>query len=350
MTIRPDVGDSAVGRIEILDGWRALSILLVLAGHWAPLGPRPWGLNHAVPAAGMALFFTLSGLLIAQLLLRDPRVVPFLIRRFFRILPLAWTAMLILIIATQADTVTAAKNLSFLANLPPARLMTGGHHLWSLCVEIQFYLFAALIVMAAGKRGLYILPLVMVLVTALRIADHQPISIVTWHRVDEILAGSTLALLLVHFPPAQFARRIPAWAPLLCALGLLAASHPGMGPLCYARPYFAAATIGSSLYAVPQWLRTVLCSAPARYIAEVSFAVYVVHGMLTATWLGGENASTIQRYLRRPLLVIATFALAHLSTRHFESRWIALGKRLCKKYDRRHSNLAGSTPVADRAS
>jgi hypothetical protein len=35
-------------------------------------------------------------------------------------------------------------------------------------------------------------------VTGLRIADGETISIVTWHRVDEILAGGTLALLYAH--------------------------------------------------------------------------------------------------------------------------------------------------------
>ena len=55
-------------RIGMLDGWRALSILAVLASHWLPLGPHAWGLNAAVGAAGMAIFFTLSGLLIVQLL------------------------------------------------------------------------------------------------------------------------------------------------------------------------------------------------------------------------------------------------------------------------------------------
>ncbi len=38
-------------RIPILDGWRALSILLVLAGHLLPLGPHRWGLNGAVAAS-----------------------------------------------------------------------------------------------------------------------------------------------------------------------------------------------------------------------------------------------------------------------------------------------------------
>ena len=52
--------------------------------------------------------------------------------------------------------------------------------------------------------------------------------------------------------------------------------------------------------------------------------------MLTATWLGGIEASTFERYARRPLLIAATFALAHLSTFYFEQRFTALGKRLAR--------------------
>jgi peptidoglycan/LPS O-acetylase OafA/YrhL len=72
----------------------------------------------------------------------------------------------------------------------------------------------------------------------------------------------------------------------------------------------------------------ILESRPAAYIARTSYAVYVIHGMLGATWLGGEQATKVVRYALRPVLVVATFALAHVSTFYFENRWIALGKRL----------------------
>ena len=48
-------------RIEVLDGWRAASILLVLAGHLLPLGPKSWEMNGAVAALGMALFLRYPG-------------------------------------------------------------------------------------------------------------------------------------------------------------------------------------------------------------------------------------------------------------------------------------------------
>ena len=53
-------------RLPALDGLRAISILLVLACHMLPLGPKVLQLNEAAGAMGMSLFFALSGFLIVS--------------------------------------------------------------------------------------------------------------------------------------------------------------------------------------------------------------------------------------------------------------------------------------------
>ena len=58
--------------LAVLDGWRGISILLVLASHLLPLGPKGWQLNATAGPMGMALFFTLSGFLITRFLLDAP--------------------------------------------------------------------------------------------------------------------------------------------------------------------------------------------------------------------------------------------------------------------------------------
>lgn len=336
-------------RIEVLDGWRAISILLVLAGHWLPM-PHQLQANYMAAASGMALFFALSGFLITSLLLRDPQPAPFFVRRIFRIVPLAWSAMAILVIANGASAHEAIANFLFYSNLPPAALMHGGQHLWSLCVEVQFYVFAALLVLLLGRRGVWILPACCLAVTALRIIDQQTLSIVTWHRVDEILSGACVALFLawrrLHAPGLS----VPGWACLVAVALLFMSAHPLTGPLQYLRPYFAAATLCCSILATPGWLRAWLTGRAARYVAEVSYAVYVIHGMLTVTWLGGEDASKTIRYALRPLLVFATFALAHVVTFHFEKHFIRWGKVLARRVSRPatlpHSGPADVAKVA----
>ena len=48
-------------RLPVLDGLRAIRILLVLAAHMLPLGPKLLQLNHTAGVMGMSLFFALIG-------------------------------------------------------------------------------------------------------------------------------------------------------------------------------------------------------------------------------------------------------------------------------------------------
>jgi peptidoglycan/LPS O-acetylase OafA/YrhL len=320
LTAAPDPG-----HIIILDGWRACSILCVLAGHLFPLGPKAWGLNGSVAASGMALFFILSGFLITSMLSNNPDIGKFLKRRIVRILPLAWLAMAVILPLSGASLQQYLANFLFFANLPPAQLLPAGAHLWSLCVEMQFYAGIALLVTFACQRGLFAIPGLCVGVTLLRMQAGATIDIATLHRVDEILAGGILALGYLGrlgIWPKQILSRLN---PLFILPLLLASAHPAFGPLNYARPYFAMLTIGASLYACPYWLKRILESRVAGYIATISYALYVVHAAITHSWLG--SGDKIVKYAKRPLLLAVTFAVAHLSTFYFEQPLIRRVKR-----------------------
>lgn len=323
-------------RFEVLDGWRGISILLVLAAHLLPLGPKAWELNEAAGAMGMALFFTLSGFLITRFLLTHASIPDFLIRRTFRIVPLAWLSMAVAFPLAGTAASDYLPNFLFYANLPPQHLAGVGAHLWSLGVEMQFYAGIAVLVALFGKPGLHALPLLCLAVTLHRVSMHAYLDIVTWRRVDEILAGALLAM--AH---AGKWGRLPATAMsranVYVLLVLVAiACHPAGGFANYLRPYLAAALVGCTLLARPAHLTAALESRVLRYVAAISFALYVLHGLLINTWLG-EGDKWV-KYLKRPLLLIVTFGLAHVSTFYFEQRWIALGKRLSRR-------LPSSTPV-----
>ena len=318
-------------RLAVLDGWRALSILAVIAGHWLPLNAVIPNSNNFAGAFGMALFFTLSGFLITSFMIKRPEPRSFMIRRVMRILPLAWSAMIALyLVALANETVddpasALVANLAFYANLPPSHLFPGGEHLWSLCVEMQFYVLVALLVWALGRKGLYLLPVIAVGVTVARILADQPISIITWHRLDEILAGAMLALVYfgqVGERAAAILARIPFWVAVVAAV---ACTYLLDTPLAYLRPYAVALMVGVSLYSVPRWVEAILSSAPARYVAQISYALYVFHMMFAATWLG--SGDTLEKYLKRPLLAAVTWAAAHVSTFYFEQRFTDLARK-----------------------
>jgi peptidoglycan/LPS O-acetylase OafA/YrhL len=316
----------AAGRFAMLDGWRAVSILAVLAGHLLPLGPNRWGLNAVAATGGMAIFFTLSGFLITRFLAEGAELRVFIIRRFFRIVPLAWGLMAVALAAAVAPPALWAANLLFVSNLSDGLLVPGAEHLWSLCVEMQFYGGIALFVGLFGRRALLALPLMALAVTANRVAHGRVIDIATLYRVDEILAGGTLALAYAGWYGAWVPRllaRASAWA--LIPLFALSA-HPALPWANYLRPYLAATLVGSTLYAPPPLLRRWFETAWMGWIATISYALYIFHGALAATWLG--TGDHIVRYLKRPLLFAATFGLAHLSTYRFEQPLIARAKRL----------------------
>ena len=321
---------AARDHITVLDGWRGASILLVLAGHLFPLGPKIVRMNETIAAMGMVLFFILSGFLITSFLLKQPSVGSFLIRRIFRIVPLAWAASVLMLSLKGADIEKWSAHIFFYLNLPPFLALNETAHLWSLSMEVQFYLAIALLVGALGKRSLSLLPVFCVMVTVARVIWHEEISIVTWFRIDEILAGCMLALLADRYGRVFPATRWGAVLPVVLALALLASCSPYGGAINYLRPYLAAALIGSTLFMPRSWLARALDNRVLVYLAAVSYAVYVLHPLLASTWLG--SGDTFVKYAKRPLLMAALFLLAHVSTRYFESRFIEAGRSLANRW------------------
>jgi peptidoglycan/LPS O-acetylase OafA/YrhL len=323
------------GRFAVLDGWRGISILLVLATHFLPLGPKAWKLNLSAGPLGMTIFFCLSGFLITNFLLHNSSVTDFLIRRFFRIVPLAWLGLAIGLPLLGAALDSYPANFLFYANLPPFWLEHATSHYWSLCVEMQFYLGIAVLFLVLKERGLLLIPLLCLAFTAVRIVNGEPMSIVTYFRVDDILAGSILALAFNRRLGERLPGVIGSANPYLLFAFLLIACHPDSGPFNYARPYLAAWLVGSTLFNATTSLRPVLTHKWLAYVAAISYALYVIHPLVGDTWLGSGQGW--EKYLKRPLLFAAVFLLAHISTFYFEQRWIAFGKQLSRRIRNSHA-------------
>jgi peptidoglycan/LPS O-acetylase OafA/YrhL len=317
---------TSMPRYPVLDGWRGVSILLVLCGHLLPLGPKFLALNGAVAAMGMAIFFTLSGFLITSFLLHRPSIGSFLIRRLFRIVPLAWVTCIGYLLLHGADLNVWLAHLLFYGNLPPFYLLPATSHMWSLCLEMQFYVAIALLVATLGRGRLPVLVFLCVAVTIARVVWQQPITIVTWFRIDEILVGCTVALLRHRYPQGA-ASSLLAKVPLaLLLVALLLSCHEQFLPLNYLRPYLAGGVVACTLFCGETWLAKAMHNRVLGYLATVSYALYVLHPFVADTWLG--DGDKLEKYLKRPLYFAVLFALAHLSTRYFERRCIEAGRAL----------------------
>ena len=321
----------AGSRFGVLDGWRGISILLVLACHLLPLSPKAWQFNAAAGVMGMAIFFTLSGFLITNFLLNNSSVVDFLIRRIFRVVPLAWLYMLIALPVMNSTSDAYIANFLFVANWPPMWLGSVNGHLWSLCMEVQFYFAIALLVVLMRNKWVLLIPVLCIAVTMYRVMNDVHVAINTYYRIDEILSGCILALIynnrlgniLVKLPTPTWIAQL-----FLCILFVLSC-HPDAGFMNYFRPYLAAAMVGSTLLNSRTLVAQLLNNRALFYIATISYALYVVHPLLIHTWLG--SGDTVIKYLKRPLLFAAIFITAHISTFYYEKWWIAFGKRFAKK-------------------
>jgi len=197
-------------RIRTLDGWRGIAIALVLFDHiqYALLGHfmRPW---TQTGHHGVTIFFVLSGFLITSKLLEGPiDLRRFYVRRFFRLMPVAWTYIAVLLLIGHQVHMSIAAPRAVLASLLFYRnylLVDGGAstwHFWSLSLEEQFYLVWPCILLAAGIRRC----------RWIAAAGAIGCAVYRWHswsyydreffncqsqvRADELLVGCLMALLL----------------------------------------------------------------------------------------------------------------------------------------------------------
>ena len=304
-------------RYAVLDGLRAISILLVLACHLLPLGPAVLRFNEAAGAMGMSLFFSLSGFLITTRLLENADIVEFLTRRLARILPLSYTYALIVFTFIYFSPATMLWTDLFTINYMEQYLVTGlNNHFWSLCVEIHFYAAIALALVFAGRPGLWLVWPACLLVTVLRFQQSAYLAIETHLRVDEILVGACVALALAHLPTIKHVGRIRLIMIAAAACWAVASYHLA-GPFQCLRPYATALLLFATIQYGRALPGNVLCSRPLRYIADISYALYVIHPVTAYGWM--NEGSVYTRYLfKRPISFAMTFGLAHLSTFHFE--------------------------------
>lgn len=136
-----------------LDGLRALSILMVVGSH-VLIGQNVhntflYSLFNG--ALGVSIFFTISGFIITTLLMKEQiytkniSLKKFYIRRFLRIIPLAYLFLIVLIALNQIFKLGVSfsgflLSFLFLKNFVGSETDPATTHFWSLSVEEQYYL------------------------------------------------------------------------------------------------------------------------------------------------------------------------------------------------------------------
>ena len=171
---------------------RHIDALLASIPHWATL-------VFELGNNGVAIFFALSGFVIAHSL-RNDWITPgyvgrFALRRSIRLDPSYWASMILFV--AFAGISAAVKGEAFglppfkdvIANITYTQLFAGVPSInivyWTLCYEVQFYLVLILFVMAAQRfgRGVYLLALAAALAwgSGLLTSPIQGLFVDRWH-------------------------------------------------------------------------------------------------------------------------------------------------------------------------
>jgi peptidoglycan/LPS O-acetylase OafA/YrhL len=147
---------AAMNRIPALDGWRGIAIALVLFDHiQASILRRHISDATSTGYHGVALFFVLSGFLITSKLLEGPiNFRRFYLRRFFRLMPAAWTYLAFLLLFSAVTRMHFTSGREVISCVFCFRNFLGkmgfAGHFWSLSIEEQFYLVWPLTLFLAG--------------------------------------------------------------------------------------------------------------------------------------------------------------------------------------------------------
>ena len=274
-------------RIPSLDGLRAISILMVVIGHWTSLHYH-WEVGGAFANLGVRIFFIISGYLITTLLLKEwarsstIRLREFYVRRAYRILPaaIAFMVPVFVIYWGQLRWYHMAAAALYVTNFDPWHPWFLGH-LWSLSVEEQFYfLWPGVLKKWHGQRSA-ILAGVILFAPIYRYACHllklHGRADETFPAVADVLAmGCLLAIYAARLPRIKTGWALAMMAPVALVPVYVGAVHFRTTALLLLVlwPLLHVSIAGLLLHAVQRsyWILNV---KPVVWLGKISYSLYL---------------------------------------------------------------------------
>lgn len=368
------------GHVRLLDGIRGIAVLTVMLFHFSVSEHLPAGGPHALAdraywaVAGMGwvgvdIFFVLSGYLITSILLRTKERAgyfrSFYARRVLRIFPLYYAFLLLWMIVLPTALHLAGRHVAeieegqenqlwywlyiqnFYVFIYGAKPAHGLGHFWSLAIEEQFYIVWPFLVWVLPRRGvawatgaMIVGSMVVRWVMARNGYTEYQILTFTPARVDSLGLGALLAVLVQGRAAPDWltvwGRRL-FWPLTAAAVGVLLVlgEHSGeqmwwtytlitaaAGCLIV---YGSSSAEGSATYRFlnARWLRRT---------GEISYGLYVFHVPIRALLIRVFPERLVMGFQLPWLLVfavmclVASYVVAELSWRLFESRVLKLKK------------------------
>ncbi len=306
-------------RVSALDGWRGMSILLVLIGHFFPSTLR--FLNFGT--FGVECFFVLSGRLMAEILfVRSGPLSEFYLRRLSRVLPALWIFVILSWIvwshsqfrispADVGEALTFTYNYSASIGRHHAEIID---HIWSLCIEEHTYLLLGVGALLTRRFGLTPVSMLTVLGCASAL-DMTVSDLLGRHHFAEfwrtdchlfsIVFGSLIYLCVRRgMLSEQLYRYIPPIT--LAAAAALSASHLPQAFVSIGTALFLSSSVSLIEYA-PSFIRRVFNNRYLGSLGSMSFSVYLWQQPFA------KMAMTYSSHIVRPLLLVLALAVAVVS-------------------------------------
>ena len=319
----PPISAAPVGKIEIVQGLRALAVLLVVWTHSIVAAayhsnPKQGAFFHlkSFGACGLDIFFVISGFIVSlvasrAIALGQPSARTFLSRRITRIFPLYWILTGVIIVEAQLGRYPIQWHQ--VPWLPTLLLLPGWHYPvpplilslgWSLLFEIYFYLVLAAWMRLSPRHLMRNTTMFLAGMIALgaAVGSHRPWLVIWSNPVAlELLFGCLIAQVVIKLaatasrnrtgiplPSARRARTFGPWLAIVGSITLAATIFTGYGNASEASSIMAGLDgwLRVGVWGVPSGLlvlgavlwRPAMQSIPARalvLLGDASYSIYL---------------------------------------------------------------------------
>lgn len=321
------------------DGMRALGFLLVITAH-IPSVPFFGALQGW---SAVWIFFAMSGYLIAMLLMREEKRAgriafgPFLVKRFCRIVPAYWMAILIYWLACFALEPSPGDYVSFMARLPYYLAFLPEYadgnefsiftHSWTVGIELKFYLLFPPVLFLMIKNANWrfaVTAIAAVLLTAEGSFHAQ--------SYCALLFGAMLAFGLERPRGYAFIARLTR-VPVIVPLALIVALFALLG---YTEQLTAVGVVATYLmaYAIVQEaaVSRTLTWKPLVYLGQRSYGAYLLHFLaIRIGYMVFGSGTVTSGLLTAGFCLAVTVPAAELMYRVIEAPAIEFGRQLLSR-------------------
>lgn len=335
-------------RIKSLDGWRAISIIMVVIGHlinyrYGPAERHAASLAEYFAGMGVSIFFVISGFLITSLSLKEEAdthsfsAFQFYTRRVFRIIP-AYAVFLLGAALLSATGVIVQqfegleRAAAFMCNLPGRSCGWFVGHSWSLAYEQQFYLLFPLafaLSISARRKWAILIHLGVVAASLLALVLPRDMQDVLQFisRFSSITGGVLLGCYAHRIERFVSDRRFVLAAVLVVASSIVLVGANALQLRFEVRFAIETMILPPALgwlilcsLSASGWVERSLNNAPMRYIGAVSYSLYLWQQIFTGPATTYANTAWLPWVLMLPAAV--------LSYELVEKPFIRIGRRI----------------------